>query len=333
MEGLADELDAPDVHQVAEMVLSGKGEFDADLPGWALHRFAEALREALLDALKALAAPVLAALLLKLLLSRQDAALTLLCRLACVLALAQRYAVTMGIAAAAMGTARRVAEAVAPVLAAALTVTGSGGSAAMLTPLSTLCVGIIEGALTDFGLPLCTLAAIVAAGGGLSDHFRLDRLFSLICRAAIVGVRLMIAGFVCLMAVQGRLAAAQDSASTHAVQQALRSMIPFIGGSVSDTSGALVECALAVRNAVGITGALLAVGGCFRPALRLAVHMLSLKLASAAIEPLADPGVAGIVSAFGDVARLLLALCVGAMLLAALLSGACLGLVGFGQVS
>ncbi|MBR1821323.1 MAG: hypothetical protein IJ769_06840, partial [Clostridia bacterium] len=62
------------------------------------------------------------------------------------------------------------------------------------------------------------------------------------------------------------------------------------------------------------------------PVARLAVSTLSLRLASAILEPVADAGVTRIVGGFGDVSRMLLAICAGATLLAVLMLGACLGL-------
>ena len=99
--------------------------------------------------------------------------------------------------------------------------------------------------------------------------------------------------------------------------------------ALSDSSGVLAQTALSARNAVGVTGMLVALGVCAGPAARLGAHMLSLKLASALIEPVADPGVSRIAAAYGEVARLLLALCAAGGLLSALLLGTGLGLLGF----
>ena len=82
-------------------------------------------------------------------------------------------------------------------------------------------------------------------------------------------------------------------------------------------------------NAVGATGVVIALGTAVKPALCLAAHMLSLKLASAIIEPVADPGIVRITACYGEIGRLLLALYAGSVLLVVLLAGAGLGLMGF----
>lgn len=329
LEALSEALGGPDASAIAEAVLSGKLPISQGLPGEALRQVAEALKGALLPALSALAVPVVATLALRVVLGANDGPLTLLCRLACACSLGKQCAEALAVARNGMNAAARIADTAAPVVAAALTLTGRAASAATLTPLSAICVDGIENALVAWGLPLCGIAAAVATGGSLSDDFRLDRLFRLICRVVTWGVGMLIATFVGMMALQGRLAAARDGASTQAVRQALKGLIPLIGGSVSDSSGALVESAMAVRNAVGVTGLLIALGTAARPALVLGARMLSLKLASALAEPVADPGITRIAAGYGEITRLLLALYTGSVLLAALLAGTGLGVLDY----
>ena len=329
LEALSGALGGPDARGVAEAVLAGKLPIPKDLPAAVLRRVAGAVREALLPALSALAAPVLVTLALGMVVGADAGPLVLLCRLTAVYSLGRQCSAAMDVARRGMGAAARLANTAAPVVAAALSLTGRPASAATLTPLTAICADGIENALMAWGLPLCGVAAIVAAGGSLSERFRLDRLFRLICGAVTWGTGTLIAAFVGLMALQGRLAAARDGASAQAVGQALRGLIPLIGGSMSDSSGALVESALAVRGAVGATGLLVALGIAVQPALGLGAHMLSLKLASALIEPVADPGITRIAGCYGEISRLLLALYAASALLAALIAGAGLGLLGF----
>lgn len=329
LEALAESLDGPDAREIARAVLSGEMPIGKALPAEVLRRMGEAVRDALLPALGTLAVPVLATLALGLVLGSDNGPLTLLCRLSAVYGLGRQCAAAIAVARSGMEVAARIADTAAPVVAATLTLTGRAAAGATLTPLSAICADAVGNALVAWGLPLCGVAAIVAAGGSLSDRFRLDRLFRLICGAVTWSVGMLVAAFVGLMAFQGRLAAARDGATSQTLRQALRGLIPLIGGTVSDASGALAETALTVRSAVGATGLLIVLGIAVGPALKLGAHMLSLKLASALIEPVADPGITRIAAGYGEIARLLLALYAGSALLAALLSGAGLGWLGF----
>ena len=326
---LSEALDGPDVRRIAGEVLSGRLPVHRDLPGRALRQFTGAVKKALLPVLWALATPVLVTLALRTVLGAEDGPLVLLCRLACVFSLGQQCAAAMEVAREGMAVVARIANAAAPVIASALSLTGRAAASATLTPVAAVCADGIEKALMAWGLPMCVVAAVIAAGGSLSDSFRLDRLFKLICGMVTRGLCLLIAAFVGLMALQGRLAAARDGASVQAVRQALKGLIPLIGGSIGDSSAALLESAAAVRNAVGVTGLMILLGTAAGPAVRLGAHMLSMKLASALMEPVADPGITRIAAGYGEIARLQLALYTGSVLLAVLLTGAGLGLLGF----
>lgn len=329
LEALSESLGGPDVREAARAVLSGELPIDRELPALALRQLCEAVKVALLPALSVLAVPVLAALSLGMVLGADSGPLTLLCRLSAVYGLGRQCAAAMAVARSGMSVAVRIADTAAPVVAAALTLTGRAAAGATLTPLSAICADAVENALIGWGLPLCGVAATVAAGGNLSGRFRLDGLFRLICRTVTWGVGMTIAAFVGVMALQGRLAATRDGVSSQALRQALRGLVPLIGGSVSDSSGALAQTAVAVRGAVGATGLLITLATAAQPALKLGAHMLSLKLASALLEPVADPAITRIAGCYGEIARVLMALYAGSVLLTALLAGAGLGLLGF----
>ena len=212
-------------------------------------------------------------------------------------------------------------------VAAALALTGRAASAATLTPLSAICADGIENALVAWGLPLSGIAAIVAAGGNLSERFRLDRLFRLICGDSPGAWALLIAG---LRGPDGPAGAAGRGPGRRSTGRACRrsaAAMPIIGGEVSD-SGALVG------SAIGRAQRRRASPGCWRwpaPPCRPASGWrctLSLKLAAAVIEPVADPGITR-VAGFGDIAELLLAICAaGAVLALVLLGGSSPGPVG-----
>lgn len=324
-------LDAPDLgtgdmsaREIARRALAGEFTLDADLPLRAVRSVASGVRDGLTEALRLLAPPVLAILLVRLLLGRRHSALVLLCRLVCAAALLTRLAGALVELRSDMARVGRILDAVVPVLSAALALTGSGAASAMLTPASTLCAGALEDALAQWGLTLCALAAIVASAGNLSDHFRLDRLFALLRSAVTRGVALLVAAFVGMLALEGRLAAAQDAGSARAIGSALAGLIPIIGSQVSASGDALVDSALAVKSAVGAAGMLVVFGACAERLLKLAVLLLSVRLAAAVIEPVADPGIARMTWCYGEVARMLMAIYAGGVMLVMLLAGTCL---------
>ena len=328
LERMAGELGVDGLREFAQRAFDGESLWDVDALRDGLRRLGASVREGLVSALRAIAVPVLATLLLRLLLDRRDGPLSLLCRLSCAVALSTGCADALREADALMAALARMADVLSPVLAAALTLTGAGASAAALSPASTLCLSLIETALRDTALPLCAVAATVGVAGSLSERFRLDRLLALIRRFTIWGTGLMSAGFASLLAIEGHLASAQDGTMSRAVRGLIRGAIPFVGGSLSDSAGALVQSAALAKNAVGAAGMALALSLCAVPMTKLIVHALSLKLAAAISEPIADPGIVRVTACFGDVAGMLLAICGAGTVLDLLLCATCLGLFG-----
>ena len=320
-------LDGIDVRQLLAHMLRGDiGVEMADVRAW-LTQFGSSLREALTEVLVALAGPVLLSLIMKALLAeRAGGSTALLCRVGCAALLMSRFSQAREMAEQALAASSNMVGAAAPVVAVALTLTGDGRIGSILTPAAALCADLMESLLSDIALPLCGVTAALAASAGLSARFRLNRLFDLLCRAVTWGVRLMMAGFMGLMALEGLLAGPQEALSARVLSRALRAAIPVIGSEVSDSAGALLTTCATVRNAVGVAGLLAVLGVAAAPIAKLAIQTIALKLAGAVLEPVADEGVTGIIGRFGDVTRLLMAVCAGGAVLGALTLGAALGL-------
>ena len=323
----AAELGGANVRALMERALSGEAIIDMEDIRSRLRAFASATRDGLVDALRMLSTPVLACLVLRALTGGRDIdrALTLVCRLSCAALLMERFAECRSVAEGALKTSVRLVGAAAPVLATALTLTGCEAQAVVLTPSAALCADLIDGAFLEIGLPLCAVAAAVAAAANLSERFHLNRLFELLHRGIKWGVRASMAGFVAMLAIQGLLATGQDAIAGRAVRRAIQSAVPIIGGSASDSAGALLSSAMAVRGAAGVAGMLALIAACAMPVARLMAASLALRLASAVLEPVSDAGVARIVGHFADLNRTLVALCAGGAMLGALALGACLG--------
>lgn len=321
-------LGGVDVRALCKALMTGRLPVNGEAIRSALRRLLKGLRRALTEALSLLAAPVLASLVLRAISDGDDHGIQLVCRMGCAALLSERFIEARSVAAGALNASSKLIDAAAPALATALTLTGSAGKAAILTPSAALCAKLTADVLNRIGLPLCGVIAIVAAAANLSERFRLDRLFSLLTRWANGSVGLLLAGFVGLMALQGLLVSGQDALTARALRRAIHAALPVIGGEVSDSAGALLGSAIAARNAVGVAGMLAAMGVCAAPLAKLALSSLSLRLAAAALEPIADPGVTRVAGAFAEVHRLLLAISAGGMLMSVLCLGACLAMAG-----
>ncbi|MDO4866435.1 MAG: hypothetical protein Q4C10_07725 [Clostridia bacterium] len=330
LEEYAKQTGVGDAKALLERILRGELTLDRVHGKQIAGRLARGLRSEFTDLLRTVALPALACLALRAFPGRRknwSRAAELVCRAACAMALIERYALAAQSADRALERALGFVRAAAPVLSSLLALGGSPAEA-MLAPASAVCVDWVEGLLRDCGLPMCALAAVVAASGDLSDRFRLSRLFEWFKRCVVWGTGALLAGFTGLMSLEGLLASAQETTVNRAARQALTGLVPIIGGSLSESAASLTAGFGAIRGAIGMTGALVLLMGCGGPLLGLLIKAISVKLAAAVLEPVSERGLSEMLSHFGDLMEMLLAIGIGGAALALLLTGACFAAAG-----
>lgn len=269
--------------------------------------------------------PVLLCVLLRQLLGRERVATdmaSLLCGLCCALILGGQAVAARGTAETFLADVNRASDTLTPVLVSAAAVTGASVTASIMTPLAAECADLINMLLRDVGLRLCMAAGVVAVAGSLSRRFTLQRLFGLMKGTVhwLLAASMFIFGG--LMSARGLMGAARDTAAIQAAKLALENLVPVIGGEISGSAGSLAASAGAVFRAVGLTGVVFILHICVEPMLKLGAGMVSMKLVAAVLEPLAgDVPAVAMVSRFGEIMELLLALCACAAVVTALLVG------------
>lgn len=327
---VAESADGFDVRATLRKLLSGEFSLDGSAFRRWLNAFADELKASSWQLLLNLSAPVAGSLLLRILLSKRcasDNGAALLCRLAVSAVLLRAFVSQRDEAEQLARMALHTMNAATPVLVGASSL-APDASAAVLSPLATLCAGAIENAMIATGLPLCSLAASIAAAGSLSGGFQLSRLFGLLRRVAVGAIGAFLAVFVGVMKLEGFIGASQESIGALAARSAVKGALPIIGGKVSSALGGLTVSASALKNAVGVSGILLLIAVCAKPLFRLAASTLAMRLASAIMEPFSDRLMSQTAAQFADAAELLVAISAGSMTLVALTIGACLTTAG-----
>lgn len=260
--------------------------------------------------------------------SRAHMALDLLCRVAgAITLLSVTVAVTDDVAAV-CGRLRSFTDTAAPVLIAALTLTGSPAMAAAITPSAVAADSMSVFLSTNVGIPLIRIAAVLAAFSGIGSRFRLDRLF----RLCVNGVKWMLGccmtGFLALMSVRSITLGGKDSATVQTVRFAVDNLLPIIGGELADTVSSVIASAALVKNAAGIAICAALVAMALLPLVRLATIALMLKLASASLEMLAVNELPAAIDRFAQVIDALMAILAASAALGMILAGAVVFTVG-----
>ncbi len=213
-------------------------------------------------------------------------------------------------------------NAASPVLVAALTLVGAPSMAAALTPSAAAADGISVFLTVNAGLPLVNVASVLAACGGLSGRFQLNRLFKLCVSAIKWMLGACMTGFLALMSVRSVVLGSHDTAAVQAVSFVVDNLLPIIGSEIADTVGSVFASALLVKNAAGIAVCAALLSMVAVPATQLVAAVLTLRLLSACLELLSAGSLAALTDRFSRVAESLLAILAAVAALGIILAGA-----------
>lgn len=249
-------------------------------------------------------------------------ALNLLCRIAAGVVLTGIFAQAAQETAQVCERLRKFTSAAAPLLSAALTLLGSAGMAAAMTPAAALADQIAVGIATDYGLLLLNIGAALAACAGLSGRFRLERAY----RLCIGAVRWLLGGcmtgFLALMSVKTLLIGGRDGIAVQTARFAVDNLMPVIGGELADTVSGVFASVVLVKNTAGIAVCAALLMMTITPLAKLAAVVLMTKIASAAADLLSSQSVAGMLERFAQVLETLMALLAAVAALGMILAGA-----------
>lgn len=326
-----DEISGLSVTQLAGKLLAG------EMPDWS--QWPEQFRAALSSAILQSGLPVVGILgcaciceLTRALSSAGRAlahrSLELLCEISAALALLGLATQLIQSVSTACGRLQAFANAATPVLVTALTLTGSPSMATAMTPSAAAADGISVFLTATLGLPLLRVAALLAAVGGLSGRFRLNRLFKLCLSLVKWMLGACMTGFLALMSVRSVMLGGRDSATVQAVSFAVDNLLPIIGSEVADTVGSVFASAALVKNAAGISVCAGMIAMMVVPVTRLVATALMLRLLSACLELISFDSLAALTDRFTQVTESLLALLAAVTALGMILAGAVVFTVG-----
>lgn len=279
----------------------------------------------------ALGVPIFAELLMRLMLGRKSIpqnAAHFICRASAVAALAGMFVQMSEVARSLIAELLRCSDVLSPALITAVALSGAETTAAALTPMSSVCANLIQNVLGEWGIALSAAAAAIAIAGNLSGGIQLKRLHGLFRQFLYWMAGILMAIFMGALSIQGRIVAGRDTAATRTARYAIESIVPVVGGNISDSLDSLLSAAATVKNAVGAGGILLLAAICLTPLVRIGGMAMLLKLVSAVAEPLGDDSMTAMTSQFSDAVEMLLVTCTSALVLSVMLAGSCLWAAG-----
>lgn len=144
-------------------------------------------------------------------------------------------------------------------------------------------------------VPLMTFSAVLAVAGNVGEGSELSGFARVIRSLTRWLMALVITLFTGVNAIYGFTTSALDAVGAKTVKFAVGSLVPVVGGFLSDTLDTVASSAKLLKNAVGVSGMVVIASICAVPVLKLGIMQLVLKLCAAVVEPVADRRVTGMI--------------------------------------
>ena len=193
-----------------------------------------------------------------------------------------------------------------PAVAAAAAAAGSPGGAAARHLATMLFSDVLITVITSLLLPLLYLYMAACVGHAALGNEGLKRVASAIKWAVTAALCAILLIFVGYLTVSGAVAGTADAAAVKAAKFAMSSVVPVVGGILSDAAETVLAGAGILKNVVGVFGMLVVLGICLVPFLQLGIHYLAYKFTAALSAAGSGGRVAGLIDQIGGAFGLVL---------------------------
>ena len=209
-----------------------------------------------------------------------------------------------------------------PVMASAMAAQGGITGSASIYAGTMVFIHILSSLIGKLLVPLTYVFLSLSIGGtALADDMlcKMRTLTKSLCTWSLKTILYIFTGYI---SITGVVSGTTDAAALKATKLTISSVVPVVGGILSDASEAVLVSAGLAKNAAGIYGILALFSVTIGPFLRIGAHYLLLKLTSAACQVFADKQHAQLVEDFCSSMGLLLAM-TGSVCLLLMISVVC----------
>lgn len=187
-----------------------------------------------------------------------------------------------------------------PVLIVTLFACCKPASAAAFEPVLSAAVVIVSEVITKCLVPLITFSAVLSVAGNVGDRNGISGFVKIVKSATKWIMALVITVFTGINAIYGFATPALDAVGTRTLKFAVGSLVPIVGGFLSDTLDTVTASGAVVKNAVGASGIVMLCIICLPPIIKLGIMQMMFKLISAITEPIADRRISGMLWDIGE---------------------------------
>lgn len=222
----------------------------------------------------------------------------------------------MGLGAETLEQLNIFSKALLPTLAAATAASGGIVSAGIRQVATVFGSDLLMSLIRNLLLPMVWAFVAMAAADAVLPAGRLGGIAQGIRKCitwVLSGSLLLFTGY---LSLSGAFASSADNLTLRLTRSAIGTVIPVVGGIISDATDSVLAGAGVLKQSVGIFGTLVILGACIVPFLKLGVQYLLLKLASFVTASVVPEPLVKLVDALGSAFGLVLGMTgAGALLL------------------
>lgn len=209
-----------------------------------------------------------------------------------------------------------------PVMTAAMAAQGGVTASAALYTGTAMFNAFLTSLISGLFVPIVYLYLALAAANSATGEELLKRLRDMVKTAVSWCLKTLLTVFTTYMGITGVVSGTTDAVTLKAAKLTISSVVPVVGGIMSDASEAVLVSAGLVRNAAGIYGILAILAVFLVPFLRIGIHYLILKATAAVCGIFGTKRMTELIGDFSTAMGLLLAM-TGATCLLLLISTVC----------
>ncbi len=182
----------------------------------------------------------------------------------------------------------------APLLTVMLAAGGRAVSAASFHPVLSAAVYIAELICEKCVIPLVVFGAVLSVVNNISGTLQVSNFCRLTNSLAKWILALIFTLFAGISAIYGFTAPALDAVGAKAAKFAVGTLVPVVGGFLSDTLETVISGANLMKNAVGTAGIVVILSICLMPIMKIGIIVIMMKLSAAVMEPMTDKRISGV---------------------------------------
>ncbi len=182
-----------------------------------------------------------------------------------------------------------------PAIMITLAISGKPVSAASFEPVLSGTIYIISIIIEKALIPLIVFGAILSIASNMSSGVKLGGFSKVINSVSKWLLAAVITIFTGVNAIYGLNAPALDAMSAKSVKFTIGTLVPVVGGFLSDTLETLIGGAKIMKNATGTAGIIAIVGICAIPIIKIGIIQFILRLVGAMCEPVTDAKISSMI--------------------------------------